>query len=1642
LTTLTAPNPYVGPRTFERKDAARFFGRETEARDLLALAGSQRLVLFYAQSGAGKSSLINTRLAPQLEARGLYVLPVGRVGGELPAGVTAVENIYLFNLMLSLDQGRDGRGGDPARLVGLTLGEFLHGLTSDDGQTWYYDPAVAADVAEAGVDDDYTAANTVLIVDQFEEIITTHADRWPERAGFFQQLDAAMQADPRLRVVLSLREDYVAALDPYAQFLADKLRARFYMERMGVEAALLAVQQPAADAGRPFAPGVAAQLVDDLRKVRVPGQAEPQVGQNVEPVQLQVVCYQLWENLQRPSGDLPASPEASRKVADAITLADLQAAGDVDSALAAFYETAIAQVVNRPELGVSEQQLRTWFSTKLITEAGTRGTVFRDERSGLTAGLPTAAVEVLARQFLLRTELRAGGAWVELVHDRFVAPILRANRARQTPLALDAEAWLAAGRDASRLYEGQKLKDAAAAIDHHPEQHGEAERAFVDAGQARQAARDARWRRIATWATVGLVLLFGVLASLALWNAVQANQAAQQAEKSRKTAEAKATEAAIAEATAMAAEQKAVSERVAADKARKDAENQRSIAVMEGARADKEARAARSAQLALHAKILPQGQETQSLLLLVEALSIDGYSPIAVSTLVDMLQRFRERSLTVTGAGRQVQISPDGNWLAAIDDDPGTLVWSTDALNSPIRIGAPTNDTSNDTRQPISTTHIQFSNDSRALVTVNSDGAAALWDTSSLRTDPISTSLEVFGAIAHASFTPDSRQLVALNNDVGILLIPVGYPMNITESQTIPVTDVTTFDVSQDGAWLATGASEGSIYLWNLETLTRSSITQPLVLTDYEGPVRRVAFSGNGKWLAATRDDEVVRVWSLGTQMGAPMLLRPQEEQAEISSFAFTNPEGTLLAIADTQGAVSIWDLTEPSSEPKHRLQCGSSITDIEFSQNGRWLAAANEPHRNLRPVVQVICMWNAGDFGEPIFLPIVLSDPREKITDIEFNSDGALLVSTGADGAVRVWSIDQNTSFPQPVDRFEGGAEWAVTSPNGRWLAVSTTGGEVVLYDPQTLQRIVDLPGHVGQVSALAFISDSTQLATGDREGTIRIWNLDTNPPTSSTISTGRGQVWGLAFSPDQRWLAGAFASGTGMVLDLALETRPAIHLTRDPIPSTDNPTGEWFSVAFSPDSQLLAVGGGDAIGIWKTSNLDGPPNDVLPMRAQWVEFSGDGQQLAAASSTNVLLWKVDKLSAKPIELSSPAGSPLTVAFSPDSQRIAASHWEGAAVSLWNSNALDDDPVVLQGTGSGRANSARFSSDGRKLIVADSDGAIRIWPIAAEDLVRRACDAARRNFTMSEWKNYNKGRPYHLTCEQQWPPHPSAIESLIDDARSLAEDGDIPAAIAKFEEALALDADLGVEPRVEANRIYAQVLVGQGRGLAQAGDAANAITQFEEALALDPDLDIDPEREAGQIAAPVLIVQGRTLAQQGDVAGATAKFEAALALDPSLPIEPALLAQIEWGNELLASGAYTEGLAALSVAQTISPTFDITNTLPARNRVGAPYYRAVWNTVCWNGSLDGAAAAVMPACERAVALAPADGWIRDSRGLARALTGDLEGATEDFEFAVQWAEETGYDPAFIESRTAWIEALRAGENPFDAATLEQLRNE
>lgn len=83
-----------------------------------------------------------------------------------------------------------------------------------------------------------------------------------------------------------------------------------------------------------------------------------------------------------------------------------------------------------------------------------------------------------------------------------------------------------------------------------------------------------------------------------------------------------------------------------------------------------------------------------------------------------------------------------------------------------------------------------------------------------------------------------------------------------------------------------------------------------------------------------------------------------------------------------------------------------------------------------------------------------------------------------------------------------------------------------------------------------------------------------------------------------------------------------------------------------------------------------------------------------------------------------------------------------------------------------------------------------------------------------------------------------------------------------------------------------------------------------------------------------------------------------------------------------------------------------------------------------------------MDACQRGVELAPDSGSARDSRGVARALTGDTAGAIADFQAYVEWAPNNNRPEEAIKKRREWIQALKAGRNPFDKATLKALRRE
>ena len=78
LATVEKSKPYKGPESYQIEDADVFYGRDSEANQLIAKILSSRFTLVHAQSGAGKTSLLNARIIPGLEARGwaaLRILP-------------------------------------------------------------------------------------------------------------------------------------------------------------------------------------------------------------------------------------------------------------------------------------------------------------------------------------------------------------------------------------------------------------------------------------------------------------------------------------------------------------------------------------------------------------------------------------------------------------------------------------------------------------------------------------------------------------------------------------------------------------------------------------------------------------------------------------------------------------------------------------------------------------------------------------------------------------------------------------------------------------------------------------------------------------------------------------------------------------------------------------------------------------------------------------------------------------------------------------------------------------------------------------------------------------------------------------------------------------------------------------------------------------------------------------------------------------------------------------------------------------------------------------------------------------------------------------------------------------------------------
>ena len=444
-------NAYVGPQPFPPDRV--LYGRD---RELLALTNrllSERLVLFYAPSGAGKTSLIQAKggLRDRMIAEGFQALPVIRVGHAANVASREGVNRYLLSTLISLELARPESERRSAEALAQLIRSTVHGSQPTSLREHVAHLVPSATKAER--------IQAFLVFDQFEELLTLDPTDEACKHEFLVQVGTMLRDRDRW-ALFAMREDYVAALDPFLPLLPTRLAVTFRLDLLRREAAQEAICRPAKDCGVTFETEAAKNLVRELARMMVmdpvTARCEPRDGPYVEPLHLQLVCQRLWK--ERAAPDKITADDLDRLAHDAAE--DVRGVG---AALAHYYDDSIQAVAAQfGAQGGTERAIRVWFGQALISPTGLRlPFLFGNEDA---YGLSGSVLRALADRYLIRSEQRHGGIYYELAHDRLVEPVQKSNAAfkkRLKPFQQAAELWKASGKQNDLLVLDEVLDEGA-----------------------------------------------------------------------------------------------------------------------------------------------------------------------------------------------------------------------------------------------------------------------------------------------------------------------------------------------------------------------------------------------------------------------------------------------------------------------------------------------------------------------------------------------------------------------------------------------------------------------------------------------------------------------------------------------------------------------------------------------------------------------------------------------------------------------------------------------------------------------------------------------------------------------------------------------------------------------------------------------------------------------------------------------------------------------------------------------------------------------------------------------------------------------------------------------------------------------------
>jgi len=446
LETNTQTNyRYPGIRPFYDNDIDRrlFFGRDTEKESLLHKILADNLVVLYARSGLGKTSLLNAGLSQALRDRGFIPL---KVRFNYP-GLDPAQWIYAGIKEIATQESIEIETGEKA-----TLWQYFKTTYFWSGSNKMLTP--------------------VLILDQFEEFFTLYSPE--DRKGFIRQvadvvndkipaslLESFQPGEPlpygdnpaNVKIIISIREDYIGQLDEMSSEIPDILHHRFRLLPLSREQARQAIIKPSqvrdeviGAASFAFAAEAVDAMLDFLCKRLERG--ESIMTDEVESFQLQLLCrhiedrvrggFRIIFNEKYESIDEPANDEIEdfriRSISRFMMGKKREGTINIDEKVVIDRdnlgeETGMQWVMERfydeqlEKLGPPKKKRVRKLCEKGLISISNRRLSIEEEEIIRRFKVSRTLLHELVNLRLLRSEPRVGSIYYELSHDTLVAPI-------------------------------------------------------------------------------------------------------------------------------------------------------------------------------------------------------------------------------------------------------------------------------------------------------------------------------------------------------------------------------------------------------------------------------------------------------------------------------------------------------------------------------------------------------------------------------------------------------------------------------------------------------------------------------------------------------------------------------------------------------------------------------------------------------------------------------------------------------------------------------------------------------------------------------------------------------------------------------------------------------------------------------------------------------------------------------------------------------------------------------------------------------------------------------------------------------------------------------------------------------------------